>query len=298
MSKVPDLYIDNLEDQFKDAQKFFSKEKIRSLNFGGGTPNLLSPSQLKTVLDMIKDYWDLELTPDNERGFEFHPHLMSDAHLQVLKSSYINRVSMGVQSFDPEVLKAENRIWVSKDRIKEVYHAVKEFADLVNIDLLIGLFKQTPEILVDDVSTLLSLGSDWITMYVLGNLPSQMRRSEHTQEDKSLMLNRVLQECDYSNYLYGGKTVAIDNDCNRFYKKESRGGFKYFYNTSPQGFNNTLAFGINRLDGDVHPYSFFQAADSTYRLEYNGQLNLHKISEDERFWWQDEYFKRFGKKSN
>jgi len=75
--KVPDLHIDYLEQQFKEAASYFKNEKIKALNFGGGTPNILSPKQLERILNMIQQYWNLEISIDNEMGFEFNPYHMS-----------------------------------------------------------------------------------------------------------------------------------------------------------------------------------------------------------------------------
>lgn len=264
-SCISDEYLDYLEDQFKETAPFFKDEKIKSVMFGGGTPNILSPRQLKKVLDMVQYYWDLEISDNNEMGFECNPYHLSDEHIDVLRNSFINRLSMGVQSFDKQVIKNENRLYTSVEKIKHIYDKTRDFIKIINVDLLAGLIRQTPEILVNDVGELLNIGIESITIYELNRVINHnglRMNKESSHKEKNRMLLEVYKKYgNFPNYYYIGTTHEQFQHCNKFYKKVE--AFEYFYNPGPAGYNNVLAFSID--ERKKTPYSHFTCVNQTYQ---------------------------------
>jgi len=261
--RIPDSYLDYLEEQFKEANSILENEPIKAINFGGGTPNILSPKQLDRLFNMISKYWKLETSDENERGFEFNPYLLSDEHIEVLKNSYINRLSMGIQSFNEGVISAEHRLYSSKERVSYIYDSVKSFAKIVNVDLIAGLTNQTEEILIEDVRSLLNIGVESLTIYELNHMPWHLNRplgKKHIEE----MLRAMYRELgNYPSYRYVGTTEDVFMHCNRFYKNVDT--FKYFYNPAPQGYNNILAFNLNDENMIYYPYSHFTSINTAYQ---------------------------------
>lgn len=204
---IDDSKIDYLEEQFLNALKVFKDEPIKAINFGGGTPNILSPKQLERILNMIKKHWNLKIDKDNEMGFEFHPALFSKEHLDVLQNSYINRLSMGIQTFDKNVLKAENRLYVSEEQLKNIYNSVKNFSKIVNVDLLAGLIGQTSSMLSNDVKALLDIGVESLTIYELNRVHNR-RNIESKRANIIKMLVYMYEENKNNSYRYRSKSVV------------------------------------------------------------------------------------------
>jgi MoaA/NifB/PqqE/SkfB family radical SAM enzyme len=284
---IPEKCLDYLEEQFKDASPYFKTEKLKAINFGGGTPNLLSAKQLDRVLKMIQQYWNVEIDPNNEMGFEFNPYHLTEEHLQVLENSYINRISMGVQSFDETVITNERRLYSSPEKISQIYNRVKKFAKYVNVDLLAGLIGQTPEILLDDVQTLLDIGVEAITVYEVNKMPLHHENKEVQHEYVEMLLMKLGERFEnYPGYRYVGTTAELGfTHCNRLYKK-GQYGFENFYCPSPQGYNNLIAFSIDDDDIKIYPYSHFICIDKSYQRLDNDKIYFYPVKkrQDRPFW--------------
>jgi hypothetical protein len=262
---ISDSCIDYLEDQFKEAKPFFKNETIKAINFGGGTPNLLSPDQLDRVLKMIPNYWNLELGHHNEMGFEFQPYHMTEKHLEVLKHSYINRISMGVQSFDPHVIELEKRYYANKEQVRHLYNSVHEFARMVNVDLLAGLFDQTSEILINDVRALMDIGVESITIYELNRVHGRSNPESERDYITKMFLDMFAALNGREDYRYVGTRYSNEfMHCNRYYRKDAD-MFEIPYNPSVLGFNNVVAFNIDDDISETFPYSHFSPINIGYQ---------------------------------
>ena len=248
---VPESCIDYLEKQFEEAAPYFEKEKIKAINFGGGTPNMMSPRQLDRVLKMVDSYWHLEKSWENEMGFEFNPHHLSDEHMSVLKSSYINRLSMGVQSFNPEILKLENRLYTSPEIVQKIYNDSKSFTKMMNVDLLAGLFNQTTETLLRDVKFLLDIGVEAITIYELNRVNGRNNKESERKyiENMLIVVNQIFK--NYPNYRWVGTDETHFEHCNRLYKNTPM--YEFPYNPAPQGYNNVIAFSLDDDNIKIYP---------------------------------------------
>lgn len=275
---VPDLYIDNLERQFQKNSKIFKNEPIKAIAFGGGTPNMLSPKQLERIFNITKKYWNIEVTKKNERSFEINPYHLTDEHIDVLKNSFINRISMGIQTFNENVLNNEHRTIYSKDKIKNIYETIKSFA-VVNTDLLVGLIGQNSTILLDDVKTLLDAGINQLTIYGLNRFNKRNNIESQPENIYKMILDVYkvyAKNSNYSNYSYYGTNETTYCECNTF--KNSM-GFQYPYSTVPLGYNNCVSFTLydDILFGNQYPYSYFTILNKGYERTNIIQNKMEKL---------------------
>ena len=95
-------FVDALIAEMDYYLDFFAEDKMRTIYLGGGTPSLLSVAELKRIYDAIVKRWDISSV--DEFTIECNPDDLSIEYLQELKSLPINRLSIGVQSFDNEIL--------------------------------------------------------------------------------------------------------------------------------------------------------------------------------------------------
>ncbi|MDT8318685.1 MAG: radical SAM protein, partial [bacterium] len=104
-----DQYLDYLEKEIKMvAARQKPGRKVAQLHFGGGTPTFLSPEQLRRLHKAIVS--NFTLADDIEAGVEIDPREASDEHIKTLREIGFNRISMGIQDFDPKVQKAVHRV--------------------------------------------------------------------------------------------------------------------------------------------------------------------------------------------
>ncbi|MEQ8525253.1 radical SAM family heme chaperone HemW [Gracilimonas sp.] len=164
----------------------FTEEPVQTIYFGGGTPSLLSADQVNAILDEINKVFDTDL---KEITLEMNPDDVSPEYLSGLKSAGINRASMGVQSFNPELLKFMNRAHTSEEAMKclEILEA-SEFK-VFTVDLIYGNPGQSLDILEKDIDTILQFKPPHISAYSLTIEPQ-------TRLGKQVELGRIIPPQD------------------------------------------------------------------------------------------------------
>jgi len=138
--------------------------QVHSIFIGGGTPSLLSGSGMQELLSAVRARINLE--PDAEITMEANPGSVEAEKLSAFAKAGINRVSLGIQSFQDEQLKALGRIHNGKEARAAIAIALEHFKS-VNIDLMYGLPKQTLEEARDDIETALSFNTPHLSLYNL-----------------------------------------------------------------------------------------------------------------------------------
>ena len=138
--------------------------QVHSIFIGGGTPSLLSPKGMDELLSAIRARVNLE--PDAEITMEANPGSIEAEKFAAFAKCGINRVSIGVQSFQDEQLRALGRIHNSEEAKKAIQIALDHFKS-VNIDLMYGLPNQTKEAAKKDIETALSFKTPHLSLYNL-----------------------------------------------------------------------------------------------------------------------------------
>lgn len=178
-----------------------AKPILRELHLGGGTPTFFQPENLKILIEGILR--QVELPERYDFGFEAHPNSTTFGHLKTLRELGFNRISIGVQDFDPYILDIINR----KQTYKEVVQVVEQARSLgyesINFDLIFGLPKQMPEHIRTTMAKVAELKPERIAFYSYAHVPwikpSQRAYSEEDlpqgQEKRALYeLGRELLE--------------------------------------------------------------------------------------------------------
>ena len=118
------------------CREFTHRRKITTLFIGGGTPTHLSPKDLQTLFDLIGHHF--ELSDDGEFSIEANPDGLCDERLSVLETNGINRLSLGVQSFDDVVLKTLERKHSAAEATATILRA-SQYIPNVSVDLIFGV---------------------------------------------------------------------------------------------------------------------------------------------------------------
>jgi putative oxygen-independent coproporphyrinogen III oxidase len=147
------------------AAPAWRSERFHSVFFGGGTPTTLSPSTLVGILAELRDLFDV--APDAEVTVEANPDTVDECSLAQLVAGGFNRLSMGAQSFDPEVLKALERVH-GPDSVRPARRAAGKagFAN-VNVDLIFGTTGETMESWRRTMEEAVALAPDHLSCYAL-----------------------------------------------------------------------------------------------------------------------------------
>jgi oxygen-independent coproporphyrinogen-3 oxidase len=155
--------------------------RLSHLHWGGGTPTLLAPGSIRELADAVFDA--VPMAEGAEFSVEIDPNEIDDARLDALAASGMNRASIGVQDFDPEIQKTIGR--------EQSYELTKQVADMIrdrgitslNADILYGLPFQTNARISDSVQKLLTLNPDRVALYGYAHVPWMSRRQQMIPSD-------------------------------------------------------------------------------------------------------------------
>ena len=164
---IEDNYIDGLIGELKLASESprLKDGLIHAVFIGGGTPTSLSPANSERLLKAIKEY--LPLSNDYELTLEGRIHDLIPENLEVWMNNGVNRMSIGIQSFNTEVRQMVGRL-DTKETVLERLAALKAYGQCsVVIDLIYGLPGQTMEVWEQDLADLVSSGVDGADLYQL-----------------------------------------------------------------------------------------------------------------------------------
>ena len=159
-----DKYILALTDEIRSYHR---EEKIRldTVYFGGGTPSLLSPLQLETILNEVRLTFDV--LPDAEITMEMNPGTVSLVNLAGYRALGVNRASLGIQSFSENELKKLGRIHSPEDAHAAFSMLRDAGFDNISVDLMYGIPHQTVDSLTKTLDLVLALNPEHISAYGL-----------------------------------------------------------------------------------------------------------------------------------
>jgi oxygen-independent coproporphyrinogen-3 oxidase len=149
--------------------RFPEKPIIKELHLGGGTPTFFSPESLALLVNgLLKD---AVIPEDRSFSFEAHPSSTSDAHLETLYKIGFNRLSLGIQDFDEEILKTIHR-FQTIDQVERICRKARELGyDSINFDLIYGLPKQGAHHITANLEWVNKLRPDRIAFYSYAHVP-------------------------------------------------------------------------------------------------------------------------------
>ncbi len=178
--------------------------RLVSVFIGGGTPSLFSPESIDALLSGIRARLPLE--PQAEISLEANPGTVEAARFRGFREAGVNRISIGVQSFDDRMLAALGRIHGSEEARRALDAAAASF-DNVNLDLMYGLPGQSAAMARKDIEQALACGVPHVSAYQLTIEPNTVfwskppRLPEHDLcADMQIMIEEILDQAGYEHY--------------------------------------------------------------------------------------------------
>ena len=154
--------------------------RVHQLHWGGGTPTYLNPGDIRRLMDTMKQLYTL--APDAEVSCEVDPRELTFEHLAALRETGFNRVSFGVQDMDPDVQHAVNRIQ-SEFLIRQVLDWARELGfSSINLDLIVGLPKQSVESFRRTLDRVVSWSPDRLAVFAYAHVPWIKKHQNLIQE--------------------------------------------------------------------------------------------------------------------
>ncbi len=251
---------------------------VSQLHLGGGSPTFLSDVELAQLMAMLRR--NFHFAPGGEYSVEIDPRTVTPERLAHLAELGFNRLSFGVQDFEPAVQKAVHRIQPA-EQVFDLVAAARELGfESINADLIYGLPMQTPETFERTLGQITQLRPDRIALYAYAHLPERFKpqRRIHPQDlppaaSKLVMLSSAMRVLMAAGYVYVGMDhFALPNDALAVAKRQGR-LHRNFQGYSTQPDCDLIALGVSSI-GRVGP-TFSQnvkTLDEYYDLLNQGRL--------------------------
>ncbi len=225
---------------------------ISQLHLGGGTPTFLSDDELRSLMTMLRRSFNF--APGGEYAIEVDPRTVDAKRLAVLAELGFNRLSFGVQDFDPMVQKSVHRVQPAEQVFALVESARHLGFESINIDLIYGLPMQTPESFDRTLTQVALLRPDRVALYAYAHLPERFKPQRRiitaelpTAAAKISMLSRSLTAFEAAGYVYIGMDhFALPNDALAVAKRQGR-LHRNFQGYSTQPDCDLIALGVSAI---------------------------------------------------
>ncbi|HEY5801533.1 MAG TPA: oxygen-independent coproporphyrinogen III oxidase [Burkholderiaceae bacterium] len=205
-------YLSYLKQEIDMQGRLFAgMNKVEQLHFGGGTPTYLSDEQMRDLMAHLRRWFDFAPDDIGEYAIEIDPRSAGPDRIRALRALGFNRLSLGVQDFDPEVQKAVNRIQPEQMTL-DVLQAARECGyRSVSIDLIYGLPKQSMESMARTMDKVVQASPDRIALYNYAHMPHLFKPQRRILDadlpdaDTRLgMLRMCIERLTGAGYLYIG----------------------------------------------------------------------------------------------
>jgi oxygen-independent coproporphyrinogen-3 oxidase len=227
-------------------------QSVSQLHLGGGSPTFLTDDELRSLMAMLKR--NFSFAPGGEYSIEIDPRTIDEKRLDTLAELGFNRLSFGVQDFDLAVQKAVHRVQPAEQVFSLVAAARSRGFESINVDLIYGLPKQSPESFDRTLAQVVELRPDRIALYAYAHLPERFKpqRRINTVElpsggSKISMLSRSLAAFMGAGYVYVGMDhFALPDDALAVAKRQGR-LHRNFQGYSTQPDCDLIALGVSSI---------------------------------------------------
>ncbi len=246
-------YLDYLEKEIALQTSYLpNSRRVTQMHFGGGTPTFLNAAELSRLMRMLRENFDF--ADDGEYAIEIDPRSADEKTIHLLADLGFNRMSIGVQDFDPEVQKAVHRIQPAEMTMATLATARACGFQSVNLDLIYGLPRQTTHGFQATLDRVLEASPDRIALYSYAHLPERFKpqRRIHLEDMPSaeakleimlMAINRLLDE----GYQYIGMDHFAREDDELAMAQRNGSLHRNFQGYTTQADCDLLALGVSSI---------------------------------------------------
>jgi len=278
-------YMDCLYEEIRMQSELFDSDRVVSqLHLGGGTPTYLDDTQLATLLTTLSKNFTLDVSDAREFSIEIDPRSTHDETIEMLGALGFNRVSLGVQDFEPRVQKAVNRMQSAEEIETLTEQARSHGYRSVSFDLIYGLPHQSVASFDRTLDQVIDIRPDRLAIYNYAHLPERFKSQRMiaekdlpSSEEKLSILRHTIQKLQAAGYVYIGMDhFALPDDELAIAKREGTLQ-RNFQGYSTHGGSDLVAMGVSAISRIGA--SFSQNALSTGEYEerlQSGRLPVRK----------------------
>jgi len=254
---------------------------VESLFIGGGTPSLFSARGIEQLLSEIRAR--IPLKPDAEITLEANPGTVDQARFSGFREAGINRLSMGVQSFQNDLLSAIGRIHDGSEALAAIESARRAGFENINLDLMFGLPAQSTAQALLDLRTAMELQPAHLSWYELTIEPNTwfyrhppMRPDDEILWEMQTAGRSLLSEAGYARYEVSAYAQA-GRQCRHNLNYWQFGDYLGIGAGAHAKISNAATQTITRLSKEKHPQTYIEAANSNDRISTSAELSTDDV---------------------
>jgi len=258
-----DTYLARLYREIDLTAALFDRDReVIQLHFGGGTPNFLSPAQLREVVDTLRRQFHFSASNERDISIELDPRFIVPSDVAELATIGFNRASLGVQDFDPLVQAAVNRVQSFEETAAVIDACRVNGFRSVNVDLIYGLPKQNAQSFARTLETVVSVRPDRIAVYSYAHMPELFKAQKRMQdtdlptpEAKLGLLQLAIEKLTAAGYVYIGMDhFALPED--ELAQAQARGGLhRNFMGYTTHADSDLIGLGVSAISHIGDSYS-------------------------------------------
>ncbi|EIJ43818.1 oxygen-independent coproporphyrinogen III oxidase [Beggiatoa alba B18LD] len=266
------------------SQLFNPDRKVTQLHWGGGTPTFLSHEEMRTLMATTRQYFQLLDDDSGEYSIEIDPREAKNDTIALLRELGFNRMSLGVQDFEPTVQQAVNRLQTEAETFAVLDAARHEGFKSISIDLIYGLPHQTVETFSRTLDKIIAVQPDRLSVFNYAHLPTLFKpqRRINTEElpspaDKLAILQTTINHLTEAGYVYIGMDHFARPDDELAIAQRNGTLYRNFQGYATQADCDLIGLGITSIGkvGDSYSQNV-KTLEEYYALIDAGQLAVFR----------------------
>ena len=274
-------YLDNLCKEIAMLGELFDSNRVvNQLHWGGGTPTFLSYEQMKRLMTVTRQHFLLKDDDSGEYSIEVDPRETNADTIKQLRELGFNRISIGLQDFDPAVQKAVNRLQSEEQTFSVLASARREGFRSTNIDLIYGLPLQTVDSFAITLDKILSVSPDRFSIFNYAHMPNRFKTQRQindadmpSADAKLAILQMIGQKLIAAGYVYIGMDHFARPDDELAIAQREGKLHRNFQGYSTHSDCDLIGFGVTSIGrvGDAYIQNVKELN------QYDQLIKLHKL---------------------
>lgn len=193
------------------AELFDSQRQVKQLHWGGGTPTFISSEQMIALMSVTRQHFSLVDDDEGEFSIEIDPREADPQRIKLLRELGFNRLSLGIQDFNPEVQIAVNRIQSEQQTLSVMQAARDEGFKSISVDLIYGLPKQSVQTFSQTLEKIIAAEPDRLSVFNYAHMPATFKTQRQinsealpSASEKLAILYQTIDQLTEAGYVYIG----------------------------------------------------------------------------------------------
>ena len=292
--KHAEPYLVNLHKEIAmQAALFDSDRVVEQLHWGGGTPTFISHDQMRELMTVTRQNFNLADDAVGEYSIEIDPREADAETIAVLREIGFNRISLGVQDFNPTVQKAVNRIQSEAETFAVIDAARANGFRSISLDLIYGLPHQTPESFAETLDKIIAVSPERLSVFNYAHMPERFKvQRQMNSEDLPLpavkleILQQSIEQLTAAGYVYIGMDHFAKPDDELAIAQRENKLYRNFQGYSTHAECDLIGLGVTSIGSVGDSYSQNQRTLEDYAQSLgNNELPVFRgitLNEDDK----------------